>query len=222
MEIQLNDVTLYYEKTGEGDPVILIHGNGEDHTIFDAVVPLLSKYYTVYTPDSRGHGQSSPVESFSYDAMAEDIRNFIEGLGLEKPALYGFSDGGIIGILLASAYPQLLSAMVISGANLTPDGLTDFWYETFEKMYQESGDPKIKMILEQPDIPQEVLSRIRIPVLVTAGSNDMIKAAHTRMIAETIPDSALEIYEGEDHLSYVVHQPFMADRIIRFLSDRKA
>ena len=117
------DVTLYYEKTGQGRPVILLHGNGETHEIFDKLVPELSKDYTVYAIDSRGHGKSTKVKTLDYDIMAEDIAEFIRILKLEKPMLYGFSDGGILGLILAYRYPDLLSKLIISGANLHPDGL---------------------------------------------------------------------------------------------------
>ena len=59
MYIQLNSQVICYEKTGQGKPVILIHGNNEDHHIFDTLVETMSKYHTVYAMDSRGHGESA-------------------------------------------------------------------------------------------------------------------------------------------------------------------
>ena len=217
MLAKLKDTELYYEVSGNGAPLLLIHGNGEDHTIFDAVMPELSEHFTVYAVDSRGHGKSAPCAHFDYGEMAEDFAQLIDVLSLEKPMLYGFSDGGIIGILLASRHPEFLSKMVISGANITPDGLTDDWINEFERMYRESGDDKLKMVLEQPNIPVSDLEKITIPVLVTAGSDDMIREEHTRMIAAHISDSKLVIYEGEDHLSYVVHSAKMLPALLEFL-----
>ena len=115
--IKVNNINLFYTCTGSGSPLIMLHGNGEDHTIFDEAVALLSKHFTVYAIDSRDHGQSDKVDELHYDDMAEDIRIFIEELGLEKPILYGFSDGGIIGLLLAIKYPELLSKVIGSGVN---------------------------------------------------------------------------------------------------------
>ena len=118
MKLSVNGMEMYYEVLGHGDPLILLHGNGEDHTIFDKSAPLLAERYTCYLPDSRGHGQSSPADSLSYEVMAEDVITFIDALGLERPVLYGFSDGGILGLLVAMKRPGLLGRLIISGANL--------------------------------------------------------------------------------------------------------
>ncbi len=217
MKQQVGAIELCYEKKGEGQPLILIHGNGEDHTIFDAIMEPLSADFTVYALDSRGHGDSTPVDTFDYGEMAEDVRGFIKALGLERPAVYGFSDGGIIGLMLAYKYPELLSALVVSGANTTPDGLKEIWLDKFRRAYERTGKDSIKMMLEQPNISKADLASIRIPVLVTAGSEDMIEDDHTRYIADSIPDSSLEIYEGETHESYVEHHPKMAAVIRDFL-----
>ena len=78
MFINVNNIRLYYEKHGEGNPLILLHGNEENHFIFDEAVEKLKKYYTVYTLDSRGHGQSEKVKEYHYQDMANDIKNFEE------------------------------------------------------------------------------------------------------------------------------------------------
>ena len=123
MHIKVNQIDLFYEKTGQGSPIVLLHGNGEDHTIFDVMTKRLAKDYTVYAIDSRGHGKSDRVAELSYSDMAEDAAAFIRELKLEKPALYGFSDGGIMGLLLAIEYPDMLSKLIVSGANIDPGGI---------------------------------------------------------------------------------------------------
>ena len=92
MYIQLNGQVIYYEKTGEGSPIILAHGNGETHKIFDILIPELSRKHTVYALDTRGHGESASPEQYHYSDMAEDIAAFVHALDLTKPAFYGFSD----------------------------------------------------------------------------------------------------------------------------------
>lgn len=217
MNCQIGDINLYYEKAGSGTPLILIHGNGEDHTIFDRITGPLSEDFTVYALDSRGHGSSTPVESFDYREMASDVYGFIQALGLEKPAVYGFSDGGIIGLMLAFGYPELLSGLIVSGTNTTPDGLKEIWFDKFKQAYERTGKDSIKMMLEQPNISKADLAKITVPTLVTAGSDDMIEEDHTRYIADSIADSVLQIYEGETHESYVEHNPKMAAVIRDFL-----
>jgi pimeloyl-ACP methyl ester carboxylesterase len=123
MYIKVNGIELFYEKYGSGNPIVLLHGNGEDHTIFDVLVLQLSQHHTVYAIDSRGHGKSSSVKSLDYRVMMEDIAAFITKLGIENAMLYGFSDGGIIGLLLAIEHPSMLSKLIISGANTHPGGI---------------------------------------------------------------------------------------------------
>ena len=125
MNIKVNDVELYYERVGTGNPLIMIHGNGESHEIFLAAAEVLAEHFTCYLIDSRGHGQSEKVSEFHYADMAEDVYRFIQVLSLQNVTYYGFSDGGIIGLLLASTYPDLLDRMIISGANTSPAAIEE-------------------------------------------------------------------------------------------------
>lgn len=220
MEICVNKVRIFYEQEGSGRPVILLHGNGEDHQIFREAAEVLRDSFTVYLPDSRGHGQSGPAEEFHYMDMAEDVKAMIEALDLKQPALYGFSDGGIVGLLAASRYPRLLSALMVSGANTSPGGIKRKWMRLFQEEYQRTRDPKLKLMLREPHITEKQLSKIQIPVLVTAGSNDMIRRRDTEKIARCIPDSSLKILKGEDHGSYIVHQRKAAELFREFLGGR--
>lgn len=124
MVINVNNVDIYYEVFGEGDPIILIHGNSETHEIFDKLIENLRDKYKVYAIDSRCHGKSEKVKDISYELMANDVIEFIKLLDIQKPILYGFSDGGIIGLLIAIKEPELLSKLIISGANLNTNGLS--------------------------------------------------------------------------------------------------
>lgn len=102
MFIHVNGVRLYYEKSGKGEPLLLLHGNEEDHRIFDEAVEVLKKHYTVYVIDSRGHGQSDKAKEYHYLDMAKDIKEMIEQLNLKDVSLMGSSDGAIIGLHLGS------------------------------------------------------------------------------------------------------------------------
>jgi pimeloyl-ACP methyl ester carboxylesterase len=220
MEIEVNGITLYYEVQGRGRPLILLHGNGEDHTIFEELTACLAGEYRVYAVDSRDHGRSSRMARISYGIMASDVTALIETLQLQGAVLYGFSDGGIVGLLVAAERPELLSGLIVSGANLDPGGLKPSFLWRMRLEYLLKRDRKTGMMLREPDISPEKLKRIKIPVLVTAGEKDLIREEHTRMIAANIPGSSLKIFPGETHGSYVVHSGRMAPVIRGFLTEK--
>ena len=218
MYFESDGIRLYYELTGDGPPLVMLHGNGETHRIFDEAVRDLRKHFTVYAVDSRGHGQSSPVTEYHYDDMAEDIYRFITHLDIQKPMLYGFSDGGIVGLLIALRHPGLLSQLIASGANTEPTGVKKGWLALFRLIYAASRSPQMKLMLTEPHISPDELRTITTPTLLTAGSRDMISEPHTRMLHETIPDSDLFIVHGATHSSYIVH----SNEIAALLIDRFA
>ena len=217
MFIQLDSQVLYYEKEGEGSPVIMLHGNGEDHTIFDGLVPSLSREHTVYLLDSRGCGLSSPSEAYHYKDMAQDVVNLIRSTGIKRPSIFGFSDGGIIGLLIAAAFPDMLEKLIVCGANLSPKGLTFLSRRAIKAEYRKTKSAMVKMMLEEPNISEAMLQRIQVPTLVYAGEKDMIKLSETKRIADAVANSTLRIIPKADHMSYVVHSDLIADEVVEFL-----
>ncbi|MDO4555034.1 MAG: alpha/beta hydrolase [Lachnospiraceae bacterium] len=229
-DIDVNGVTLHYQVEGEGKPILLGHPNSSDHTVFSEMIPkLVEAGYQVYAPDSRGQGKSSEVSEYHYDDMAEDIYCFMNELGLEKPAYYGWSDGGIIGLLLELNHPEAFSIMAISGANLNPEGINreDETIQWIEDEVEKGHDPLLELLFREPDIDPESLHAIEIPVLVTAGSNDLVRTEHTRLIADSLPNSKLMIMEGYDHSDYIRNTDFnekndktiMTETLISFLNE---
>jgi len=165
MIISVNGIDLFYEQTGKGKPFLLLHGNSEDHRIFDGLTEKLAADYTVYAIDSRGHGQSSKVDQIGYNDMMKDVAAFITELKLEKPILLGASDGAIIGLLLAAEYPELLSALISCGANTHPGQLKKWFLALVKFGYLTTRDPKMKMMYTEPDISEDILGKIIIPTL---------------------------------------------------------
>ncbi|MDE6124752.1 MAG: alpha/beta hydrolase [Eubacterium sp.] len=214
MILQTSKVNLYYEKSGTGAPLIMLHGNGEDHTIFNKAITVLKKHFTVYAIDTRGHGKSSPVDELHYEDMAEDIYEFICKLNLKKTIVYGFSDGGIVALILAIKHPEAISRIVASGVNTQPNGLNTLILLIYKIFYFFTRAKRIKLMLNEPNITDTQLNNIKIPVSVTGGSKDMIKQSHLKHIADSIPNSTLTIFNGELHGSYVVNSTKIADFII--------
>ena len=199
MIIGVNGIQLYYTKTGQGRPLIMVHGNGEDHTIFDEAV-----------------GQSSPCRELHYKDMAEDMIAFMTELDLSDAAFYGFSDGGIVALLAAMECSRITN-LVVSGANISTKGTT-LPFRLFLKVSSFGKyDPLIELMKNEPDIAPEELSRIRVKTLVTAGSRDLIRESETRLIAESIPNARLMILKGEKHGSYIVHSTKIADILLKEL-----
>ena len=216
MFIQLDGQVLFYEKSGEGRPVIMLHGNGEDHHIFDSLSASLIDNYEIYALDSRGHGGSSTAKEYHYHDMAVDVINFIEALHLDQPYILGFSDGAIIALMVAMKRSDLLSGIICCGANLSPKGLTWGARSDIKKMYKLDSNPIVKMMLEEPNINESDLRNIQVPAVIIAGSNDMIKEKETKRIAANINNSKLVIMEGHDHSSYVVDSDLLSDTIREF------
>lgn len=114
---QANSLSMYYEEVGTGPPLILLHRGIATGRIWQPHVSLLAERYRVVAPDSRGHGHTTnPAGRISYAMMADDIAALSQTLGLRKPLICGYSDGGNTALELGMRYPELASALVIGGA----------------------------------------------------------------------------------------------------------
>ncbi|MDR2477023.1 MAG: alpha/beta fold hydrolase [Treponema sp.] len=204
-----NGMTLYYKKAGAGKPILLLHGNGETHEIFDVLIPQLSKTHTVYAIDARGHGKSQKINEIHYTDLADDVADFIQKEKLDKPIVYGFSDGGIVGLLLASRYPDLLGKLIASGANATPRGLKTWIWVVFKLLYFFTRDYRTKMMFVEPNLSAQELGRITAPTMLLVGERDVIRQEHTQFIYQSIAKNnanvSLRILPKEGHISYVAH-----------------
>lgn len=220
MIAQVNGIELFYEKIGQGRPLVMVHGNGEDHSIFDAAVGILKDHFTCYCVDSRGHGKSTVVTEFHYADMAKDMICLMEQLDLQDVVFYGFSDGGIIGVLAAAQCPRI-TTLIISGTNLTPQGVKPGPRLLFRLIYLFKKDPKIKLMLTEPHITDDILQSITAETLVLAGSKDIIEEEETRHVAAAIPGAELQILAGEKHGSYIVHKEKIGEIIRDYVCARK-
>ncbi|MCD2256157.1 alpha/beta hydrolase [Lactobacillus sp. CC-MHH1034] len=203
MKIKLNQVQINYEVSGQGQPLILLHGNGENLHLFDTITPALAVNFQVYRLDTRGHGQSDPVSVFHYQDMAADVVAFIQKMQLDRPILYGFSDGGIVGLLIASQFPDLLSRLIVSGANTQPFQLSPFFRALYWLKNQVRPDPKLDLMFNEPHITENELKKITVPTLVLAGQHDLIPQRETEKVAQAIIHSQLKIIPQANHSNYV-------------------
>ena len=115
---------LYYREAGSGEPLILLHGNGEDGSHFADVMKHFASRYRVIAVDTRGHGKSPRGEApFTIRQFAEDLREFMDQQKIEKANLLGFSDGGNIALIFALQYPERVLRLILNGANLNAEGI---------------------------------------------------------------------------------------------------
>ena len=219
--VEVNGVKLHYLQEGSGRPVVLVHGNGESHALFETEIrQLTAAGYEVFAPDSRGHGANEPVSEYHYADMADDIFCLIRELGLEKPYYFGHSDGGIIGLLLELRHPGTLGKMAVSGTNLSPDGIVPEFVEEFTAITEREPTPLITLMLTEPHIEPEELQGITIPVLVTVGEHDLILPEETQRIVQNLPDVRLIVVPGADHGSYLDHNERMGEFLLDFYAEQ--
>ena len=114
----VNDISLYYEIHGSGDPLVLINGLGYDLWMWHRMVPGLAEHFQVLTYDNRGVGQSDkPVGPYSAQMLADDLAGLLAALGFEKAAVMGHSMGGFIAQALALSRPDRVSKLILSATN---------------------------------------------------------------------------------------------------------
>jgi pimeloyl-ACP methyl ester carboxylesterase len=115
--IKANNLNIYYEEQGSGEPVVLLHGGLVSSARMRPFVPALSKHFRVITPDLRGHGKTNnPSGGFSYRLLADDVAEFIKRLELSEPLVCGWSDGGQTALELGMHYPNVAKALVVGAA----------------------------------------------------------------------------------------------------------
>jgi pimeloyl-ACP methyl ester carboxylesterase len=117
--LNLRGFPMYYETYGQGEPLLIIHGNGGSTKDFVNQVPFFKNYYHLILADSRSQGKSTdPGDSLTYEMMADDLNALLDSLHLDSCYVIGWSDGGIDGLLLAMRHPDKVKKLAITGANL--------------------------------------------------------------------------------------------------------
>lgn len=216
---QVNGTSIFYAAEGAGRPVILLHGNGGSHNDLETTQRDLAQAgYMVYALDSRGQGANARLSEYHYKDMATDVYEFIKTKGLEKPAVFGFSDGGIIALQLEVMYPGTLGAIATGGANIFVKGAL---VPEFEQGFlaQPTDEPLVKMMQNEPTMTPQDMQTIQAPSLIMSGEHDLILEDHTRLIGENIPDARVKIIPGEDHGSYICNSPKLAALLLDFFNE---
>jgi pimeloyl-ACP methyl ester carboxylesterase len=115
-KIWIGDESLYYSEAGTGSPLLLIHGTGAHAHVFDAALPLLAEQHRVIVYDRRGYGRSgsraAPRQGY-LKHQADDAAALLRGLNATPATVVGWSMGAVIGLCLASEYPECVSRLVV-------------------------------------------------------------------------------------------------------------
>lgn len=223
------DIKHFFIEKGKGEPIILLHGNGENSEYFQGQIDVLSKQYHVYAIDTRGHGKTPRGDKpFTIRQFADDLFCFMEQQQIERAHLLGFSDGGNIAMVFAIRYPDKVNRLILNGANLNSNGVRcsvqipiEIGYKFAKRFSEKSDSARLKaemlgLMVNDPNVEPEELAKIKAKTLVIAGTKDMIKEEHTRLIASSIPNSELVFLKG-DHFIAAKHPEEFNQAVLDFL-----
>ena len=218
------DTELFYTKQGSGPTLLLLHGNGEDGTYFVYQMKDFSRDFTVYAIDTRGHGRSPRgAAPFTISQFADDLLAFMDQQGLMQTDILGFSDGGNIALTFALHHPDRVRRLILNGANLDPRGVKPLvqlpivlgyhFVSLFKSPKARTKAELLGLMVCEPHIDPTELKKLTMPVLVIAGTKDMIRERHTRLIAASIPDARLALIPGDHFIA--VKEPAAFNRVVR-------
>ncbi len=207
-------ITFYYETYGEGEPLLLVHGNGASIGSFVKQIDHFKSHYRVIAMDSREQGKSTGSDApLTYEVMTDDLAALIDHLKTGPLNVVGWSDGGIEGLLLGIRHPDKVKKIVAMAANLNPSlealypetlGMVDEMKKSVPPEAASTPEGKrmlklMQLMLDQPNIAPAALGKITAPTLVLAGDQDLIRLEHTVAIFNAIPNAELAIFPNSTH-----------------------
>ena len=209
--VRIHGHKIFYAMRGNGSTLVFLHGGGDsgEHS-FVRQLDVFAEHHHIVAPDQVGQGRTPDVPgALSYSAMMEDTAELLKKLRLKHVDVVGFSDGGILALMLAVRHPELVRRLVISGVNIAPDGLNPDDLEELRATQiakPKNIDEKLaKLWLTSPtesELSLALLAKISQPVLVISGDRDAITLEHTLTIFRALPDAELCILPGTDHATF--------------------
>ncbi|QOZ33503.1 alpha/beta fold hydrolase [Bradyrhizobium sp. CCBAU 53421] len=235
---EVNGISLFHVETGEGSPVVFLHGGLSNSDYFGLQVPEVARRHRVICADSRGHGRSGRnAQPFGYDLMTDDVVALLDYLKIPRAAIVGWSDGAIIGLDMAMRHPDRVTSVFAFGANTQASGLkpdidknptfaqfiarAKTEYERLSPTpgeYDQFLQQIEKMWDSQPNWTDEQLRTIRAPVLIADGQYDEgIRREHTEYMAATIPGAGLLILPNASHFAFLQDPALFNAALLDFL-----
>jgi pimeloyl-ACP methyl ester carboxylesterase len=233
----LNNVKLYYEIYGSGEPLVLLHGNGGSIGGMKHQIEYFSKVYKVIALDCRGRGKSElGKDSLTYLQMTQDLASLLDYLNMDSVYIIGRSDGGIISLMMGIYFPEKIKMIAAFGANLWPDttALYPQEVELTVRTRKQSEDMMAKedttqnwylmqqrhrMMEFQPQLTADDLKKIEAPVLILSCDRDLIREEHTLFIYRSILKSNLCIFPGETHWITTTNPDLFNSTVAKYFSE---
>jgi pimeloyl-ACP methyl ester carboxylesterase len=229
----------WVDLTGEGTPVLVLHGGFSNSDGLLGVFAGLAEEYRLIAFDRRGHGRTADSDApFHYDDMALETIAVLDHVGGEAAHLVGFSDGGIVALLVALARPDLVRSLVLIGVNYHFDGLVPGVFDdvgpdselvTFTSPGYAERSPDgadhfpvvvakaAAMLTSEPTLTPNDLACITIPALVLTGDDDITSPIHTWSLYESLPNSQLAVVPGASHTVPYEKPELVAQLVSHFL-----
>lgn len=234
--------TWLHDGGGDGEPVLLLHGGLSNRDVMlDTIAPGLANYRVVAF-DRRGHGYTADTDAgFHYSDMADETIHVLEDVVGSPAHLVGWSDGGIVALLVALERPDLVRKIAVIGTNyhydavppvdagLELDSDSDFRQMIAPAYIERSPDgadhlPEVvrksfAMFASEPTLTTADLAGIGCPALIVAGDDDIVALAHTCSMYESIPHAQLAIMPGASHALPMEQPARLAELIATFLGE---
>lgn len=197
----VNGMKMYYEVSGEGDPLIVLPGAHMDIMTMGKIIPMLAESHEVYALEFQGHGHTEDINRpINYENLADDVADFMDAIGIEKADVFGYSMGGQVGLKLAINHPQKLNKLITASIaydlkgwqpayskfipQMTPEMFLAMPY--FAEKHKRSANPdayvaflkKMIALEHEPMAWEEDVKKLKTPVLIIAGDSDVATLEH--------------------------------------------
>ena len=142
--VTVNGMRMYYEVSGTGDPLVVLHGAYMNIPTMGAIIPRLAKTHRVYAVELQGHGRTTDIDRpITYPNMADDVAAFMDAVGLRKADVFGYSMGAVVGLQLAIRHPAKVNKLVAASVAYDVEG----WQPVFKDFIPQMT---VEMILDMP------------------------------------------------------------------------
>ena len=240
-QLSIFNKKIYYEEYGQGTPLILLSGGGLERSIkdFENCIPGLAEHYRVIAPDTPGQGKSEQADTLTYGVLLEFTSRLIDSLKIDSAYVMGWSDGGIIGILLAEKRPDKIRKVIAVGANngvrraipadIPIDSVHPMTLDKFERNNKEvieryssllprkdwkkyMNDANAMIYQKESYFSDSIYGRINIPVMIVLGDRDDIIVEHGLEMHRLIKNSQFCVLPNTTHEVFF-EKPYLINKI---------